>query len=167
MDRWYAVHTHPRAENKALLNLAKQAFEAYLPQQRKTRRHARRVEQVLAPLFPRYLFVRVDMEWQRWRPILSTFGVAHLVGHGSKPTPVPEMVIEGIREREDEDGVVVTDRHPRFKKGESVHILDGPMADMSGIFDSANDEQRIFVLLELLGRQVKVLLPVEMVAAEL
>ncbi len=167
MNRWYAVHTHARAEEKARLNLSKQGYTAYLPRYRKVRRHARRFERVLAPLFPRYLFVRLDVERQRWRPIQSTFGVLHLVGHGSRPTAVPEAVIEELRGREDANGLVAMTRQPVFRKGAPVRVLGGPMADLLGIFECASDEQRVLILLELLGRQVKVRLPVEMVAAEL
>ena len=62
MNRWYVAQTHAQAEAKALLNLARQGFQSYLPQYVKRRRHARRVEWVKAPLFPRYLFVRFDLD---------------------------------------------------------------------------------------------------------
>ena len=166
MNRWYAVHTHARAEEKALLNLIKQGYTAYLPRYRKFRRHARRFERVLAPLFPRYLFVRMDVDRQRWRPIQSTFGVRHLVGHGNRPTSVPEAVIEEIKGGEDDSGLVAMARQAIFKKGAPVRVSAGPMADLLGIFECASDEQRVFILLELLGRQVRVRLPVEMVTAE-
>ncbi len=166
MERWYVVHTHARAEEKAHFNLVKQGYTAYLPRYRKVRRHARRFERVLAPLFPRYLFVQVDMGRQRWRPIQSTFGVHHLVGHGNQPTPMPTPMIEEIKEREDDSGVVAMMRQSVFKKGAPMRVLGGPMANFLGIFDGASDEERVFILLELLGRQVRVRLPVEMVAAE-
>jgi transcriptional antiterminator RfaH len=81
---WYVVHTHPRAEAKALLNLDRQGFSCYLPRYLKRRRHARRLETVAAPLFPRYLFVALDLACQRWWSIRSTFGVADLVFNGEK-----------------------------------------------------------------------------------
>ena len=85
---WYVVHTHPRAEAKALLNLDRQGFTCYLPRYLKRRRHARRVETVAAALFPRYLFVDLDLATQQWWPIRSTFGVADLVFNGGQPAPV-------------------------------------------------------------------------------
>ncbi|MGD9769432.1 MAG: transcription termination/antitermination NusG family protein, partial [Pseudolabrys sp.] len=57
--RWYAVQSQPNAENKAVAHLARQGFETYLPRYLKRRRHARRVETVAAPLFPRYLLVAI------------------------------------------------------------------------------------------------------------
>ena len=67
----------------ACLGLA--GFETYLPRYEKRRRHARRVETVAAPLFPRYLFVAIDLASQRWRSIHSTIGVSRLVCNGEDP----------------------------------------------------------------------------------
>ena len=69
-------------------------FATYLPRYLKKRRHARRVETVLAPLFPRYLFVAVDMATQRWRSISSTFGVTQLVCNGDDPAPIADDIID-------------------------------------------------------------------------
>ena len=66
-SRWYVVQTQAHAETKACWHLARQGFETYLPRYLKRRRHARRVEMVQAPLFPRYLFVVIDIATQRWR----------------------------------------------------------------------------------------------------
>ncbi len=67
------------------INLIRQGFEIYLPRYLKRRRHARKVDVVAAPLFPRYVFINIDMATQRWRPIQSTFGVSHLVMNGDEP----------------------------------------------------------------------------------
>ncbi len=74
----YVVQTQPHCENKAMIHLARQGFGAYLPRYLKRRRHARRIEIVPAPLFPRYLFVEIDIGAQRWRSIYSTVGVSVL-----------------------------------------------------------------------------------------
>ena len=68
--RWYVAQTQPNAENKALAHLARQGFVTYLPRFLKRRRHARRIDVVAAPLFPRYLFIAIDMSMQRWRSVL-------------------------------------------------------------------------------------------------
>src|ERR1700736_4723640 len=104
--RWYVVHTQPKHEARADLNLRRQGFATYLPRYLRKRRHARRNEIVAAPLFPRYLFVAVDLARDRWRVIQSTFGVSHLVVVGGAPLPVPDRVVNAIRAREDRDGYV-------------------------------------------------------------
>ena len=93
---WYVVRTHARGEAKASLNLARQGFATYLPRYLKRRRHARRVEMVPAPLFPRYLFVAIDIAVQRWRSIQSTFGVAQLVCNGELPSAVSAEVVDEL-----------------------------------------------------------------------
>ena len=70
--RWYVLQTHVHMEAKASAHLMRQGFGVYLPRYLKRRRHARRVDTVAAPLFPRYLFVAVERDSQRWRSIHST-----------------------------------------------------------------------------------------------
>src|SRR5262249_55482167 len=104
--RWYVVQTQPHAENRALQHLERQGYRTYLPRYLKRRRHARRVETVAAPLFPRYLFVAVDLASQRWRSIQSTVGVARLVCNGEAPAMVAGDVVAGLKRRENADGFV-------------------------------------------------------------
>ena len=164
MERWYVVHTQPHAEAKAVWHLRNQGFEPYLPRLAKKRRHARRVDWVAAPLFPSYLFVRLDLERARWRAIRSTVGVLDLVLNGERPAAVPVGVVEEIRAREDERGYVVLPA-PVFDPGQKVHLLDGALDGQTGIFEGMSDEARVVVLLELLGREVRVRVPLQMVRA--
>ena len=99
MKRWYVVHSRANAERRALQNLEKQGYVTWLPLCRKTRRHARRIETVLRPLFPRYLFVQLDIEAEPWRAVLSTFGVHSVVSDGDTPLPMDEAVVEGLLAR--------------------------------------------------------------------
>jgi len=163
--RWYVVQTHGHAEPKAFTHLARQGFTAYLPRYLKRRRHARRIETVAAPLFPRYLFVTVDIMCQRWRSIHSTIGVSRLVCNGDDPVPVADDIIETLRTREDEQGFVTLRQRPRFALGEKVRVLDGVFADCLGLFDGMKDSDRVAVLLDLLGRKVRLVLDEFSVAA--
>jgi transcriptional antiterminator RfaH len=163
--RWYVVQTHGHAETKALSHLARQGFTAYLPRFLKRRRHARRIETVAAPLFPRYLFVTIDVMCQRWRSIHSTVGVARLVCNGDDPVPVADDVIETLRAREDGQGFITLRQRPRFALGDKVRVLDGVFADCLGLFDGMKDSDRVAVLLDLLGRKVRLVLDEFSVAA--
>ncbi|CAA6605026.1 Transcription antitermination protein nusG [Rhodospirillaceae bacterium LM-1] len=165
MMRWYAVHTQPKGERLAQDNLTRQGFDAYLPLYSKKRRHARKTDFVPAPLFPRYLFVNMDTEATRWRSIRSTYGVVHLVCQGETPVALPEGVVEAIRARHDEGGLVQLSLALPFKPGEKVEVLDGPFKELTGIFQSISDDQRVIVLLEMLGRPVKVRLPIDAVGS--
>jgi transcriptional antiterminator RfaH len=155
--RWYVVQTNPNAEGKAYSHLVRQGFEAYLPRYLKRRRHARRIENVLAPLFPRYLFVSVDIASQRWRAIRSTIGVSRLVCNGDVPACVHKGVVHALKLRETAGSGIKLDPQPRFAAGERVRIVDGVFGNCFGLFDGMADRDRVAILLDLLGRKVRVL----------
>jgi transcriptional antiterminator RfaH len=163
--RWYVVQSQPNAESKAVRHLARQGFATYLPRYLKRRRHARRTDTVAAPLFPRYCFVAVDMSTQRWRSIYSTVGVSRLVCNGELPAPVSDQVVAALKAREDESGFVVLERGPKFRAGDNIRVVDGAFADCLGLYEEMKDGDRVAILLDLLGRKVRVLVDAEAVAA--
>jgi transcriptional antiterminator RfaH len=163
--RWYVAQTQANAENKAVAHLARQGFATYLPRYLKRRRHARRVDVVAAPLFPRYLFVEINMAVQRWRSIYSTVGITRLVCNGEYPAPVPEQVVDLLRGRENTSGFIQLDHRPKFKTGDKIRILEGAFYDCLGIYDGMPDRDRVGILLDLLGRKVRVVLDAEVIAA--
>jgi transcriptional antiterminator RfaH len=162
---WYVVQTHVHAETKAVAHLNRQGYATYLPRYLKRRRHARRIETVAAPLFPRYLFVAIDLAAQRWRSIQSTIGVTHLVRNGDEPATVPHGVIEQLRSREDERGFVMLDTRPRFAHGDKIRVIDGAFDACIGVFEGMADRERVAILLDLLGRKVRVVLDGDSIAA--
>jgi transcriptional antiterminator RfaH len=163
--RWYVAQTHVHAESKATLHLGRQGFEVYLPRYLKQRRHARRVDTVAAPLFPRYLFVSVDMATQRWHSIRSTFGITRLVTNGDVPAVVPQAIIEGLKRREDTNGLVQLECRPRFAPGDKIRVLNGAFCDALGLFEGIRDQERVAILLDLLGRKVRVVLDMDIIDA--
>jgi transcriptional antiterminator RfaH len=160
---WYVVQTQINAEAKAARNLLRQGFEIYLPKYLKRRSHARKIEKVSAPLFPRYMFVQIDMATQRWRSIQSTFGVSHLVLQGSDPARVAPEVVGSLKAREDEGGFVKLNQRPKFVLGEKVRVLAGVFAENLGLFDGMADRDRVAILLDLLGRKVRISLEADLV----
>jgi len=165
MKRWYVISAQSRGEEKAAHHLQRQGYETYLPRFLKRRSHARKIDWVPAPMFPRYLFVSLDLDCDQWVSIRSTVGVSQIICLGDTPTPVPEGVIEEIMAREDENGLVKLSMGSRFKKGDKVQVIGGAFGEHVGLFDCSDDNQRVFILLNLLGREVKVRLPVEAVSA--
>ena len=163
--RWYVVQTQVNGEAKAAQNLLRQGYEIYLPRYLKRRRHARKVDFVAKPLFPRYMFVAIDMATQRWRAIQSTLGVSHLVCNGEEPAAVPGGVLGALKAREDERGFVRLEAKPAFAPGDRVRVLAGAFMDNAGLFDGMGDHDRVAILLDMLGRKVRVHLDVGLVAA--
>ncbi len=163
MKRWYAAYTQPRHEGLATEHLARQGFEVYFPRYLKRRSHARKIEIVPAPLFPRYVFVAFDAGESGWRVIRSTRGIVDLVRNGLDPIPVLDPIIEEIRARQDNEGFVVLTRHLKLARGARVRIEEGPFAAYEAIFESQRDNERVIALLSLLGRKVVVDLPIRAV----
>jgi len=163
-SRWYAVQSHPNAENKAVAHLMQQGFTTYLPRYLKRRRHARRVDIVPVPLFPRYFFVAIDITVQRWRSAYSTIGVTQLICNGDVPAAVPDEVVTTLKAREDAVGFIRLEPRP-FRLGEKIRIIEGVFADCLGLYDGMTDHDRVTILLDLLGRKVRVFVDAEAVAA--
>jgi len=164
-SRWYVVQTHPHAETKASEHLRRQGFAIYLPRYLKQRRHARRVETRAAPLFPRYVFVAIDMAMQRWFSIDSTFGVSKLIRHGDVPAAVPQPIIDALKGREDADGYVQLMSRPRFAPGDKIRVVGGAFCDCCGLYDGMSSRERVAILLELLGRKVRTFVDNEFIEA--
>src|SRR6516162_8502295 len=103
-ERWFLAHTQPKSECKAELHLGAQGLRTYLPQIEKTVRHARQLRTVRAPLFPRYLFVILDLGRDRWLSVRSTVGVSSLFSsRDGHPVPVPMGIVESLIERSEDN----------------------------------------------------------------
>lgn len=163
--QWFVAQTQPHAEAKAASHLLRQSFNVYLPRYMKRRRHARKVDNVPAPLFPRYLFVGVNEAAQRWRVIQSTVGVTHLICNGEAPAVVHDSIIEALKRREDAAGFIFLDQRPQFRSGDKIRVLEGAFTDAFGLFEGMTDNDRVTILLDLLGRKVRVNLDLASVVA--
>ena len=148
---WYLVHTKPRQEDIALANLERQGYECYLPQMRIERIRRRKAEIATEPMFPRYLFIRLDSSDQgkSWSPIRSTLGVSQLVHFGARAAKVDETLVDLLRQRERTQPT-----EAMFHSGDSVVIADGPFAGIEAIYQTADAERRAFILLEILAKPV-------------
>jgi len=163
--RWYVVQTQVNGEAKAAEHLRRQGYEIYLPRYLKRRRHARKVDFAAKALFPRYMFVAIDMATQRWRSVQSTVGVSRLVTNGDAPAVVPEGVVRALKAREGPKGFVNMDAGPAFAPGDKVRVLAGAFMDNAGLFNGIADHDRVSILLDMLGRKVRVLLDADLVVA--
>jgi transcriptional antiterminator RfaH len=154
LKTWYLVHTKPRQEQTARLNLERQGYGVYLPLAKVLRRRGARRVATLGPLFPRYLFVALDLANDNAAPIRSTVGVSALVRFGQEVTPVPEKLVAALHEREAPDGV----HHwasQQVAPGERVRIAAGKLQGYEGIFLARSGRERATVLIELLGGAVR------------
>jgi transcriptional antiterminator RfaH len=159
--RWFVVHTQPRSEERARFHLEAQSFRCFLPRLRKIRRHARREDVVIEPLFPRYLFTFFDPSAVRWRAINGSRGVVHLLTHDNDPIPVPRGVVEDLIAAADEQGAATFSSLLALKKGSKVRITGGPFKGQTAEVDETplSGADRVRLLLEILGKSAHLRLP--------
>lgn len=146
---WYLIHTKPRQEALALTNLSRQGFECYMPMLRLQTIRQRKTALVAEPMFPRYLFIRLDTSGsgQSWSPIRSTLGVNQLVRFGGQPAKVDGQLIDLIRSREQG-----THAQPMFSAGDNVTVADGPFVGLEAIYQNTDAESRSMILLNILSK---------------
>jgi transcriptional antiterminator RfaH len=153
-ERWFLVWALPHREETAETHLRRQGFRSFLPRHLKTVRHARRLRTVTAPVFPRYLFVALNLERDRWRSVNGTTGVASLFMAHNRPVPVPEGIVETLIESTDKLGTLQFAN--ALEQGQRVRLVAGPFAQALGVFDRLDDAGRVEVLLEIMGGGIRV-----------
>jgi transcriptional antiterminator RfaH len=161
MSYWSVARLQPQRERLALQCLALRGFTVYLPRIREMRTTSqvvgaagmrrRRGVEVERPLFPGYLFIFIELQWYDAR---TAPGVLRILLNGDQPAHVPDSVIDDIRKRE-VGGIVRLPKPPRLRPGDRVRVLRGPFEGHFGLYDGMAPHERIFVLLSLLGAQVR------------
>jgi len=158
MKHWYTIYTKSRQEMTAVENLRRQAFEVYLPNIKQSRHYRGQWREKIEPLFPRYLFIRLNLGEENIAPIRSTHGVAKLVSFSGQPATVPDPFIDALTQVSDPDTGLIHPEKDLFEAGATVTIMDGPLHGLEAIFKVHDGEQRSIILLELLGKtqQIKI-----------
>jgi transcription elongation factor/antiterminator RfaH len=157
---WYVVYSKPHREASAELHLRRKGIEVFYPQLELP--DYATGQRRCVPLFPNYLFVRIEL-MTRFRDVIWSPGVKSFVGPGGAPTPLDEAVVMFLKRNASADGRLWA--RPDLKTGQEVEILGGPFAGLVGIIQNPPDAKgRIRVLMRLLNqRPVKVQVPVRYV----
>jgi len=157
-EKWYAVYTKPRCEHKAARGLSRYAVETFLPKIEVLRKRKSRSVRQAEPLFPCYVFARIEVNSERFFAAKWTPGVRKVLGVGDDAlSHVPDSVIDCIKEQMGTRDAISPRR--RFKTGDRVRILKGPLCDLVGIFKgeiSANGRARVLMDILRNPRQVEV-----------
>ena len=162
MHAWAVINTHVHRERFAVENLDRQGFEVYCPSVMRRIRHARRMRDVTRPMFPGYVFVRVEVGRTLWRPLLSTFGVRSVVRCGDQISLLDEDFIVALRARE-VDGYVTKPTTP-YRVGQDVRIAGGPFDGLVAKIVEMSEKNRLVVLMNLLNNSVRVKIDADGVA---
>lgn len=150
--QWYALHVRSNFERAVSAVLRNKGFEEFLPTYSSRRRWSDRMKTDELPMFPGYLFCRVD-PLQRM-PVLTTNGVVRIVGVGKTPLPVAQQELEAVWRIMHSD--VIANPWPYISAGEAVAIRSGPLEGLSGILVETKDRCRLVVSVTLLQRSVAV-----------
>lgn len=127
-------------------------FEAFLPLYRCRRRWSDRVKVMELPLFPGYVFCRLNVQYRF--PLLTIPGALHFVGVGKTPAPIDDVEIRAIQTLVQSD--MQTEPWPFLEAGERVRLEYGPLAGLEGFFVEARNQRRIVVSVSLLRRSIAV-----------
>src|SRR3989338_8978188 len=156
MKQWFVSHTQPLKEIVAQIHLLEQGYEVYLPRFKKLKKHARKVEEVLSPLFPRYIFICMDISTTQWRQINGTRGISYLLtGSSGKPSFISTKIIESLKAQEEAPGVVPLHSVTTLCVGDKVLLTEGMFKDQLAVLEKFTDTYRVQVLLSLLGKDVR------------
>ncbi len=144
MKKWYLIKIKPRQEKIAIANLENQNYQVYCPFALINNRNQF--------LFPGYLFINLDNESQDWSPIRSTKGVLNFVRFGLNFAKIPDKVIDLITQNEKNTANKISNIN-HFRKGDKVQITDGVFKSCVAIFQSVKSDERVLILLNLLGQE--------------
>lgn len=149
---WFALRVKPRFEKLVATVAHNKGFEEFLPLYKSRRRWSDRYKTVELPLFPGYVFCRVNPE--RRLPLLTIPGALHFVGIGKIPAPVDEAEIAAIQAALRSG--LYAEPWPFLDVGQRVRIADGPLADLEGILIQVRKQHRVVISVTLLRRSVAV-----------
>lgn len=153
-EKWFAVRCQPRKEDLAKIHLERQSFTCFLPKVRTWRRSRRETVPHIGPFFPGYLFVHLNLDKDRWRAIDGTIGVIQIVKLGSKPTPIPNEIMDSMLCAADETDILRFQE--TFEAGQHVRMVGGPFDNIRGIVEATTDSERVRILLDMMSRQVRI-----------
>ncbi|QOC23428.1 transcription/translation regulatory transformer protein RfaH [Wenzhouxiangella sp. AB-CW3] len=157
--QWRAVLCRPKQERKAEAHLEHQGFEVFLPRLRARRLLRGRPIARVEPLFPRYLFVRLEAFADDWSTIRSTRGAIGLVRFGNEFPVLEDGIIYELRARQDDQGLIDLSAAMDVRANDPVEITSGAMAGLRAVFRARTGEDRVIVLLKLLNKEREIELP--------
>jgi len=162
-DSWYVIRSKPHGESAAQTHLERQGFRVFFPRLLQPVRVRHRWVDRIEPLFPRYLFLCADVEKQSLAPVRSTVGITEIVRFGNEYATVPDEVVLDLMGRAEPETGLHRLLRPLFARGDPVLVSVGPFNGLEGIFECHEGEERVLILLELLGRQTRVYMSVNQV----
>jgi transcription antitermination factor NusG len=149
---WYALQVRSRYENVAAAHLSGKGYECFSPLYKSRRRWSDRIKDVECPLFPGYVFCRLNPIDRL--PIHVTPGVILIVGHGKTPEPIDETEIAAIQAVINSG--LPSHPYPFLQIGQAVRINNGPLWGLEGVLLDFKGHHRLVLSVTLLRRSIAV-----------
>lgn len=164
MHKWFLVYCKTRQEGRAEENLLRQGFDVFRPTiDIVESKIGRQITVKCKPLFPRYIFVKVDPEVKSIAPVLSTLGVCCFVKFGDRYAIAPESLIKDIRSNSASYSSLYIDRQS-IKKGDDIYVDGHGFDQVKAIYCNPCGNTRATILMNILGNQSMLLVPNECIS---
>ena len=148
----------PHGLAQAKVHLKRQGFETFSPVLLESPDRQQQKRTAERPLFPGYLFVHFDPNLNGWSAINSTRGVSRLIlNDPRRPRPLPDELIRALQARCDADQNYQGEND--LEVGDRVRVLTGPFAELVTKIETLPSAERVDVLIDLMGREVRSSLP--------
>ena len=154
---WFVLQFKSNSHHLAEKNLNRQGFETFLPLHETTSRRLSRFINTSKPLFPGYMFIRFDKAESEWHKINSTYGVSRIITFNSILKSIPTIFVDHLMERYDLSGKLIPIK--KLRKGDQVTVLKGPFANFIATVEKYEADERICILMDLMGRKTKIQTP--------
>jgi transcription antitermination factor NusG len=149
---WFALRVKSRTEKVVSTIARNKGFEEFLPLYQSRRRWSDRFKSVEMPLFPGYVFCRLNPEFRL--PLLTIPGVMGFVGIGKVPVAIEEAEIAAIQAAV--GAGLVAEPYPFLEVGQKVRLAEGPLAGLEGWLVEVRKQQRLVVSVSMLRRSVAI-----------
>ena len=151
---WIVARNKPNQDKIALINLEQQNFEFFQPTFKTMSKRQNKFKEIIKPVFPGYIFIAINLEEKNWHKINNTRGISSIIVFGNE---IPLIRCELIKELQyrfslNNDPKTVD----QFKTGMNAEITNGPFAQLIGKIEEIDADQRIWILLDILGTQTRV-----------
>lgn len=158
-QHWFVIYSKPQKEEFAQAHLRQKGVEVFFPRLLLPRSSQKR--KLIVPLFPNYLFVRINL-WLQYYAVLWAPGVKNFISFNDSPAPLDDAIACYLVGNANEQGII--EAQSSLKAGQEVQICGGSFAGLVGLLQDVPDAKgRVSVLMNLLNREVKVRVPVHLV----
>ena len=152
LPQWFAANTGSCQEKRVAQHLSTRDIEFFLPVYRTISRWKNGLRATIErPLFPGYVFVRIDRT-EKVR-VLELPGVLSIIGAGREPISLPTEEIQALREASE---LMNLEPHAYLNAGSSARVLRGPLSGMTGIVVRRKNKTRLVLSVDLIMKSVSV-----------